>query len=502
MKIEVKQIERIRCMFVNMQTREDLLCVLNEANRLLYGKNAENLPLRILTKYANPRFAGNCYHTFNIKKKAGGDRQINAPVNNLAYLQKLLSIALQCVFIPEKAAYGFTWNKSIVDNAKLHQDQRYVYNIDLKDFFSSIDQARVWKCLQLKPFNLNRESTRPIKILSPQQLLDEVLKADKLPDMSNAGRKRYLHTPDGTYYLAHSIASTRDLIAEHESQFFVNHEDATLNINELKTNKSSKNGVNFWYINRDPEYDKTMLASMIAAICCAELDVERKDEDGQWIIEKRRVLPQGAPTSPVLTNIVCQRLDLLLTGVAKRFGLNYSRYADDITFSSKHNVYQENSEFIQELNRIISEQGFHIKESKTRLQKDGYRKEVTGLLVNENVNVSKRYIKQLRMWLYLWERYGYKKASIYFSKHYLTDKGHVKKGEPDLANVVGGKLEYLKMVKGSHNNVYVELSRRLDSLISPKKKITESKSLILESVLEVFATKGLAEAMQLYKEHK
>jgi hypothetical protein len=80
----------------------------------------------------------------------------------------------------------------------------------------------------------------------------------------------------------------------------------------------------------------------------------------------------------VITNIVCQKLDYLLSGVAKRFGLKYSRYADDITFSSMHNVYQPESVFLKELHRIIAEQNFYIKESKTP-----YRKEVTGLLVNE-----------------------------------------------------------------------------------------------------------------------
>jgi hypothetical protein len=109
--------------------------------------------------------------------------------------------------------------------------------------------------------------------------------------------------------------------------------------------------------------------------------------------------------------------------VARRFGLKYSRYADDITFSSMHNVYQPESDFLKELQRIILEQGFHIKESKTRLQKDGYRKEVTGLLVNEKANVQQRYIKQLRMWLYYWERYGYERAAGLFLQEYIADKG-------------------------------------------------------------------------------
>lgn len=100
--------------------------------------------------------------------------------------------------------------------------------------------------------------------------------------------------------------------------------------------------------------------------------------------------------------MICERLDIRLSGVAKRFGLKYSRYADDITFSSMHNVYQKDSEFLIEIARIITDQNFHIKESKTRLQKQGFRQEVTGLIVNDKPNVNKRYISQLRMWIYCW----------------------------------------------------------------------------------------------------
>jgi hypothetical protein len=166
----------------------------------------------------------------------------------------------------------------------------------------------------------------------------------------------------------------------------------------------------------------------------------------------------------VITNIVCQKLYYLLTGVAKRFGLKYSRYADDITFSSMHNVYHPESQFLKELHRIIAEQNFHIKESKTRLQKDGYRKEVTGLLVNEKANVQQRYIKQLRMWLYYWENYGYEKAYNFFIKQYVKDKKGVIKGKPNMANVIGGKLDYLKMVKGPDNELYIKLKNRFDIL--------------------------------------
>lgn len=70
------------------------------------------------------------------------------------------------------------------------------------------------------------------------------------------------------------------------------------------------------------------------------MEVERFTNN-EWKREILSVLPQGAPTSPILTNAICEKLDIRLSGVAKRFGLNYTRYADDITFSSMHNTYDE-----------------------------------------------------------------------------------------------------------------------------------------------------------------
>ena len=180
--------------------------------------------------------------------------------------------------------------------------------------------------------------------------------------------------------------------------------------------------------------------------------------------QSKCVLPQGAPTSPLLTNAICDKLDRRLAGVAKRFNIRYSRYADDMTFSSMHNVYQDNSEFRLEVKRIIEEQGFIINEKKTRLQKRGARQEVTGLTVNEKVNVCRKYISDLRWILNLWEKKGYALAYSKFYPKYKREKGHVKKGEPVMENVIGGKLDYLKMVKGANNNTYKKLQERYDKL--------------------------------------
>lgn len=155
-----------------------------------------------------------------------------------------------------------------------------------------------------------------------------------------------------------------------------------------------------------------------------------------------------------------------------------------------HNVYQQDSEFLKELHRIIAEQGFHIKETKTRLQKDGYRKEVTGLLVNEKVNVQKRYIKQLRMWLYFWESYGYERASGFFLQQYIVEKGYIKNGKPDMTNVIAGKLDYLRMVKGAENELYLKLKSRFEKLIDYKDPINR--------LLDVWETNGIEQAMNIY----
>ena len=123
--------------------------------------------------------------------------------------------------------------------------------------------------------------------------------------------------------------------------------------------------------------EKEEVAFLMAALCTHPIDI-----DG----ETRVILPQGSPTSPTITNVLCYKLDQRLTGLSKRFGLTYTRYADDLTFSSNHNIYNK-EKFILELKRIIEEdQLLKINPKKTRLQKSGYRQEVTGLIVNEKVN--------------------------------------------------------------------------------------------------------------------
>ena len=160
------------------------------------------------------------------------------------------------------------------------------------------------------------------------------------------------------------------------------------------------------------------------------------------------VVPQGAPTSPVISNICAMTLDNRLSGLARRFHLTYTRYADDITFSSNHNVYQKDGEFMEELNRIIAECHFTINSKKTRLQKRGSRQEVTGLTVVQKTNVSRKYVKNLR-------------ALIHRIRCQETPTKH------DI-NIVRGKLNFLRMVKGADNPTYIAYIKKLNMSVKGK----------------------------------
>jgi len=525
MKQEQAHIDQIRTAFEKMQSREDLLHVLNEAKPLVYGDKAVPFELKQLTWYANPKLGRKRYAEFKIKKKSGAERCIHAPVKGLKSLQKTLSFVLQCVYEPHNAAMGFVRDRSIVDNAKLHVGSKYVYNIDLKDFFPSVDQARVWKCFQLKPFGLTDKEVLGEQVTAQKPSYNVFLGTKHYSNPKRKSEKLLCYHYKGFNFepglrmlllksgetIIYAVNRSKE-IATGDIEIYLdrsNYESVVKSIQFNPVNEEDKlASLSLFFIELIQLHQKKLaekdnrstLANIFASLCCTEMEVERKNETGEWEKVKRNVLPQGAPTSPVITNIVCQKLDYLLTGVAKRFGLKYSRYADDITFSSMHNVYQPDSKFLKELHRIIAEQNFHIKESKTRLQKDGYRKEVTGLLVNEKANVQQRYIKQLRMWLYYWERYGYERASGFFLQQYIADKGHVKNGKPDMANVISGKLDYLKMVKGEDNELYQKLLTRFDLLTENNKTLNVSQNRInhLESILNLIIKDGLELAMKKY----
>lgn len=108
-------------------------------------------------------------------------------------------------------------------------------------------------------------------------------------------------------------------------------------------------------------------------------------------------LPQGAPTSPIITNLVCQVLDMHLLSFAKRYRLDYTRYADDITFSTNNRAFLETwDSFYAELEKKIRKAGFSLNEKKTRITYRDSKQVVTGLVVNKKISVDHAYCRKVR----------------------------------------------------------------------------------------------------------
>jgi retron-type reverse transcriptase len=236
------------------------------------------------------------YKTFSIPKRTGGVRTISAPCPELKLLQRRLSDGLQSCWdeintkkkVAKAISHGFRRGCSILSNAKVHRGRRFVFNVDIKDFFDSINFGRVYG-------------------------------------------------------------------------FFLKNSDFSL---------------------ADP------VAKIVAAIAC---------HNGN--------LPQGSPCSPVISNLIGQILDIRLAKLARDQGCSYSRYADDLTFSTNQPVFppaiaalgaNHSWEAGDELTKIISRSGFQLNPKKTRMQYRDSRQEVTGLIVNRRANTTPEYRRLAR----------------------------------------------------------------------------------------------------------
>lgn len=296
------------------------------------------------------------YRPFEIPKRTGGTRQINAPVGQVRKMQEAFAPHLARAYRAHPAAHGFIRERSILTNASLHAGQRLVLNVDLKEFFPSINFGRVRGLFMAPPFSLGPAA-----------------------------------------------------------------------------------------------------ATVLAQLCT-------------W----RNGLPQGAPTSPHLSNLISMRLDRKLARLARQNGARYSRYADDITFSTNQTRFspnlvqyaQGNEDALQvqageALERAVGANGFAINESKVRLQTPSMRQAVTGLTINQKPNVQRHRIRRIRAMLHAWEKFGLEHAA---SEHFLKYRGlarlpdNAKKG---FRNIVYGQLAFVKMVRGADDEVFLNLCAKV-----------------------------------------
>lgn len=217
------------------------------------------------------------------------------------------------------------------------------------------------------------------------------------------------------------------------------------------------------------------IATLIAQICCYQ-----------------NGLPQGSPTSPVIANMICNKLDSQLQRLAQSHKCTYTRYADDITISTTLRHFPKEIALThdkkvtlgQELTHIFDENGFKINETKIKLCGQNKRQEITGVIVNRFTNVNRRYIKQIRAMLHDWEKNGDVKAGENHFSHYRNKHRSPYKQPLSFKQVLRGKIEHLGMVRGKEDPLYIKFMTHLKGLDDNVK--WEDNSMIAKQPAKIF----------------
>jgi retron-type reverse transcriptase len=170
----------------------------------------------------------------------------------------------------------------------------------------------------------------------------------------------------------------------------------------------------------------------VLALLCTEPPRVATELDGKvyFVSLGQRVLPQGACTSPAITNAICRRLDRRLMGLAARHGYAFTRYADDLTFSG--NNPKPVGRLLRSVRSILAAEGLTEHPRKTRVMRRSRRQEVTGLTVNARPSVSRKEIRKLRAILHN------------AAKHGLVSQN--RDNRPDFAAYLKGRVEFVCMV--------------------------------------------------------
>ncbi|MEG0296611.1 MAG: reverse transcriptase domain-containing protein [Clostridium sp.] len=200
----------------------------------------------------------------------------------------------------------------------------------------------------------------------------------------------------------------------------------------------------------------------------------------------RGVLPQGSPSSPILTNMICSPLDTQLTNLAKRKQLIYTRYADDITFSTFNRKFSktivngdmENLMIGKELENILLRNSFNVNPKKIFLNSLKTRQEVNGLVVNKFPNIKREYIKKIRAILYNSFNNGLEKtAKDYIRKGYCKNKEIVVNIDNEryaekiynwFKAVLKGKISFIREIRGEKDYIYLKYAQQLNKLYNEK----------------------------------
>ncbi len=183
------------------------------------------------------------------------------------------------------------------------------------------------------------------------------------------------------------------------------------------------------------------------------------------IATKENYLPQGSPLSPILSNIVANKLDKSLSEFCLRKGIRYSRYADDMTFSITNGRIEE--EDIMIIRKAIELSGFQFNEKKYKIKRKNRCLTVTGIIVNKKLNVKRTYIKNIKAALHNWK---------------TTDSNSARMN----LNSLRGKIEYLGMVRGKDDHIYRSLLDKFNFLVNKPEAIETVKQKHLPNSADEF----------------
>jgi retron-type reverse transcriptase len=190
----------------------------------------------------------------------------------------------------------------------------------------------------------------------------------------------------------------------------------------------------------------------LLALLCTECPRKRVVYAGTpyFVATGPRGLPQGACTSPALSNQVARKLDRRLAGLARKLGLTYTRYADDLTFSAGPGFRGKVGYLIARVRHVAADEGFVVNAKKTRVLRPESRQTVTGLVVNVAPAVPRRVVRRLRAILHRAKAEGLEAQN--------------REGHPNFRGWVEGMIAYVAMAKPEVGRV---LRKALDEVAGP-----------------------------------
>lgn len=174
-------------------------------------------------------------------------------------------------------------------------------------------------------------------------------------------------------------------------------------------------------------------------------------------------LPIGAPTSPVVSNFICLKIDQELLTFANNHKLTYTRYADDLTFSSD-DLIDTNS--VEEIKKLIINNNFQINQTKVRLSRNSSKQTVTGIIVNEKPNIDRVYLKKIRAMLHDLNQNGISKATKNHFKIKFEDENLHQK----FLNKLGGYINFVGQIKGKQDITYRKFKKEFSAFFNVANK--------------------------------